>query len=267
MGLGLRNFFRAGTAVASLGLVCVLTSTTPSLAQDASAEANNPLASATALNFQNQYVGDLTGLGRDANALFIRFALPSEIGSTTWITRFTLPIVSVPTPVDETTTALGDLNIFSAYLFDTGNPAVSFGIGPQLTAPTATEDETGSGKWSLGLANVLFNATSPRFQWGYLLTWQKSVGGNEDRPDVNAAAFQPFGYYQMGEGWYLRSSAPWTYDLETDQYAIPVGLGLGRVVKQAKSVVNFFAEPQYTVASEGDGQPEWGVFAGLNFQF
>jgi hypothetical protein len=32
----------------------------------------------------------------------------------------------------------------------------SFGIGPQLTAPTATKDVVGSEKWSAGLVNVLF---------------------------------------------------------------------------------------------------------------
>lgn len=246
---------------------CLAASTGMSQAQDAAANANNPLASSTALNFQNQYVGDLTGLDRDANAFFLRYAQPVELGSTSWITRFTLPVVTAPQADGGTRTGLGDLNIFAAYLFDTGNPSVSFGIGPQVTAPTATSDSTGSGKWSLGLANVLFNANSPKFQWGYLLTWQASVAGDDDRDDVNIAAFQPFGYYQLGSGWYLRSSGIWTYDLESDDYAIPLGLGLGRVVPMDRTVVNAFVEPQYTVASEGDGEPEWGIFAGLNFQF
>lgn len=43
-------------------------------------------------------------------------------------------------------TGLGDLNVFAARLFDTGDPAISFGVGPQITVPTATEDEVGSEK-------------------------------------------------------------------------------------------------------------------------
>ena len=63
---------------------------------------------------------------------------------------------------------LGDFNAFAAYLIDTGDPEVSFGFGPQLTAPSATDDALGSGKWSAGFANVLFNAKSKKFQYGYL---------------------------------------------------------------------------------------------------
>jgi hypothetical protein len=58
--------------------------------------------------------------------------------------------------------------------------------------PTATDDALGSEKWSAGLANVLFNAKSPKYQFGYLLTWQHSFAGESDRADVNIGAFQPF---------------------------------------------------------------------------
>jgi len=94
-------------------------------------------------------------------------------------------------------------------LIDTGNPAVSFGFGPQITAPTASKDELGSGKWSAGFANVLFNASSPRFQYGYLLTWQESFAGDNDREFVNILAFQPFAFYQLGGGTYLRAAPIW----------------------------------------------------------
>jgi hypothetical protein len=84
--------------------------------------------------------------------------------------RASLPINSFPVgAAGDTETGVGDLNLFAAYLFDTGNPAVSFGIGPQLTAPTATKDELGSEKWSAGLVNVLFDGRSSKFQYGYLL--------------------------------------------------------------------------------------------------
>lgn len=179
----------------------------PALAQDdASAQANNPLANSTALNFQNLYSGELTGTEDDANQFFIRYAQPFSALGGKWLMRATLPVNSFPDVGGGTTTGIGDFNVFAAYLFDTGNPAVSFGFGPQLTAPTASDDAVGSGKWSIGFANVLFNGTNPKFQWGYLLTWQTSVAGDDDRADVNLGAFQPFGFYQLGEGWYLRSA-------------------------------------------------------------
>src|SRR5690606_27388180 len=120
-----------------------------------------------------------------------------DLGHSKWLLRASLPVNTFPTPPNgHKETGIGDLNVFAAYLLDVGNPAVSFGVGPQVTAPMAGKDELGSERWSGGLVNVLFNASSPVFQYGYLLSWQHSFAGNDNREDVNAAAFQPFAFYQ-----------------------------------------------------------------------
>ncbi len=234
----------------------------------AAAQANNPLANMTAFNIQNYYIGELTESDESANQAWLRFATPVSVADTNWIVRASLPINTFPTAPDgDKETGIGDFNIFGAYLIDIGNPAVSFGIGPQLTAPTASKDELGSGKWSAGLANVLFNASSAKFQYGYLLTWQASFAGESDRDDVNIAAFQPFAFYQLGGGTYLRSVPIWVYNFENDNYSVPLGLGVGQVIKKGKTVYNIFAEPQFSVADKGPGQPEWQIFLGFNMQF
>jgi hypothetical protein len=69
-----------------------------------------------------------------------------------------------------------------------------------------TDHELGSEKWSAGLVNVLFNGSSRRFQYGYLLSWQHSFAGDDDLADVNVAALQPFAFYQLGGGTYLRAA-------------------------------------------------------------
>ena len=234
----------------------------------ASAQANNPLANTTAFNIQDYYIGDLTESGDDANQLWFRFAKPITVSDTKWIMRASLPLNSFPTPPNgDQETGIGDFNIFAAYLIDTGNPAVSFGFGPQLTAPTATKDELGSEKWSAGFANVLFNASSPKFQYGYLLTWQASFAGEDDREDVNLAALQPFAFYQLGGGTYLRAAPIWAYNFENDAYSVPLGVGLGQVIKRGKTVFNVFVEPQFSIADDGPGQPDWQIFLGFNMQF
>jgi hypothetical protein len=48
---------------------------------------------------------------------------------------------------------------------------------------------------------------------------------------------------------------------------MPLGIGIGQVVKQGKTVYNFFVEPQFSVADRGPGQPEWQIFFALNMQF
>ena len=133
-------------------------------AQDSTAaQANNPLANTTAFNLQNYYIGELTEPDRSANQFWLRYARPFKLGETNWLMRASLPVNSYPVgPSNRRENGLGDLNLFAAYLIDVGNPAVSFGIGPQTTLPTATEDGLGSDKYTLGLVNVLFDA-SPTF--------------------------------------------------------------------------------------------------------
>ena len=234
----------------------------------AAAQANNPLANMTAFNIQDYYIGELTESDDSANQLWLRYAQPFSVAKTNWLLRASLPVNTYPTPPDGgKDTGLGDFNVFAAYLIDTGNPALSFGIGPQLTMPTATDDDLGSEKWSAGFANVLFSAKSPKIQYGYLLTWQASFAGDDDRADVNVAALQPFVFYQLGGGTYLRSAPIWVYNLENDDYSVPLGLGIGQVIKKGKTVFNLFVEPQVSVLDEGAGQPEWQIFTGFNMQF
>lgn len=230
------------------------------------AQANNPLANMTALNIQNYYIGRQTESGEDANQFWLRYAQPFSLGRTNWLMRASLPVNTLPVDSHHQT-GVGDLNIFTAYLFDTGNPAVSFGFGPQTTAPTATKKAVGSEKWSAGLVNVLFDASSAKFQYGYLLSWQSSFAGSSRREGADIVALQPFAMYQIGGGNYLRAAPIWSYNFKNDGYSLPLGIGVGRVFKREKTVYNLFVEPQFAAASDGPGQPDWQIYMGLNMQF
>jgi hypothetical protein len=231
---------RLGAAIA-LAAIMSGSATGAKQAGDAAAQANNPLANMTALNFQDYYIGRITDTDADGNQFWVRFAKPFAVAGTNWLMRASLPVNSFPVATSgDLATGIGDLNVFAAYLFDTGTPAVSFGFGPQITAPTAPDERLGSEKWSAGFANVLFDGRSKRFQYGYLLTWQASFAGSDDRADVNTGAFQPFAFYQLGKGLYLRSAPIWVYNFENDAYSVPLGLGIGQVIKRGKTVFNVF---------------------------
>jgi hypothetical protein len=230
----------------------------------AAAQANNPLANFTAFNLHNYYIPELSGpVEETANSFILRYAKP--LGK--WLMRASLPFNRTPTGISTSESGLGDLDVFFAYLFDTGNPARSFGVGPQIVLPTATEDATGAGKYQAGLAAVYFDATSAKFQWGGLLTYRTDVGGDSDRADTSVFAAQPFYFIQMGGGYYLRGAPIWVFDLENDTYHVPMGLGLGRVFRSGSTMVNAFIEPQFTVLHKGDGQPLFQLFVGFNMQF
>ena len=238
---------------------------------DAVAQANNPLANMKAFNMHNYYAGDLTGLDNASmNQLWFRYAQPIRIGKGDWLIRASLPVTTLKYDsalgsVSET--GLGDFNIFAAYLFKMKNPALSFGVGPLSTMPTATKNSLGWEKWTLGFANVLFDGRKKEYQWGYLLTWQMDIAGDSNRDDVNLAGFQPFFMYQLGKGHYLRTAGIWAFNLDANAYTIPVGIGYGKVIKKDNMVYNMFVEPQVSVFDEGGGWPEWQIFIGLNLQF
>ena len=228
------------------------------------AQANNPLADIRAFNVQNYYIPELSGgVDSTANNFVLRYAQP--FGN--WLMRASLPFLRVPTGPDATESGVGDLDVFFAYLFDTGNPARSFGVGPQLVFDTASEDATGSGQTQAGLAAVYFDASSRFVQWGGLLTYRTDVGGSSNRPDTSVLAAQPFFFFQLGKGNYIRTSPIWVFDLENDTYHVPFGLGFGRVVPTEKIVFNFFVEPQFTILSKGAGQPEFQLYMAINMQF
>jgi len=234
------------------------------------AQANNPLANSIALNFQNNYVPKLTNAPYEAylNTTWIRYAQPFVKGKL--LLRVSVPFSTVAVPnvatgIVNTENGLGDMNAFLSYNF-VSKPTATMGVGPMVTAPTAAENLLGSGKWQGGLAFVAFIAKSPVFQFGGLATWQASFAGDKNRPSTNFAAIQPFYFWQLGKGTYLRGAPTWVFNFKDDSYSIPLGLGIGQVLKMEKTVFNLFVEPQYTMLHKGT-QPQFQVFMGINLQF
>jgi hypothetical protein len=225
--------------------------------------ANNPLTPMLGVNFQDYYTPSYYDLpNSDSNTGLLRGIMPHKLFGLPQILRATLPIATSPSP--NSTTGLGDLNVFDVALFKAG--PVELGVGPQLTLPTATDDALGTGKWQAGAAVL---GISPQ-SWGLvggLVTWQHSFAGDDDRPVQNTLQTQPFLIYNLPDGFYTRSTAIWNFNLQTGDYYIPVGVGAGKVWKLNNGMTfNLFVEPQYTVFHDGVA-PHWQVFMGLNIQF
>lgn len=152
----------------------------PSYAQettkrDNSAQANNPLANITALNFHNYYIPKLNDAPEGAylNNAWIRFARPFADGKL--LLRVSVPFNASGFPDNSglviSTSGLGDINAFLSYNF-ISKPTATVGIGPLIAAPSTSQQTLGTGKWQGGLASVAFIARSPVFQFGGLITWQ-----------------------------------------------------------------------------------------------
>lgn len=226
-------------------------------------QANNPLANIKTFNIHNYYTNQLYGNEESMNSMWFRYAQP--IGRV--LLRASLPVNTLPMADGKYKSGLGDLNVLAAYLFTKPTSVNQIGIGPIVTAPTATSKMTGSGKWQAGAALAGYFAGSNTLQLGFLGTWQHSFAGDDERADTHLLTLQPFVMWQLGKGLYMRSTGIATLDLENDNYCVPLGLGIGKILKMNKTVFNLFVEPQFTVWHKGNNIPKTQVFIGINTQF
>ena len=134
------------------------------------------------------------------------------------------------------------------------------------TAPTASNDALGHGKHEIGVAALAVWGKGIILVGG-LVNYQIGVGGDINEPRTQFIAAQPFVFWQLGKGYYLRSAPIWFFDIEQPTYNVPFGLSAGKVIPTDKIVFNLFIEPQFAMALRGIGQPAVQIFAGINMQF
>lgn len=227
-------------------------------------DANNPLTPKITVNLQDYYTSSFYGpLDSDANSLLLRGLIPMKLGGLPQLLRFTLPYSDIPTP-DGHEYGLGDLTLFDLFVLPT--KPVMLALGPLFVAPTATDRATGAGRWQAGAAGA---AVLPE-TWGLvggLVTYQHSFADSFGREPASLLTVQPIVFYNLPQGFYLRSSAIWNFDFQNNLGYVPVGFGAGKVIQMDKVTVNVFVEPQYTVYKYGEQVPHWQIFAGLNLQF
>ena len=231
------------------------------------AKANNPLADLMAFNVQYYFRPSLNEIeGGQAHTTWFRFAMPT--GKILWRVSAPLETRHINNQdVNFSKSGIGDIDIFAAYLA-VSKPNLTFGVGPSASFNTASDDALGSGKNTVGLAAVVFAAPNPQIQVGGLVIWRTDVGGDDNRSDVNLLAIQPFYFWQLGKGLYFRGAPIIPFDLENGgNYHVPLGLGIGKVVKINGTVFNFFIEPQPSILVEGAGQPVFQIYGALNMQF
>jgi hypothetical protein len=120
---------------------------------DLAKQAQNPIANLISLPLQNN---TNFGIGPDdetQNILNIQPVWPFSINDN-WnlITRTILPVISQPdfyTGGEGRINGLGDIT-FSAFFSPKDSPKLTWGVGPILLFPTATDDALGSDKWGAG---------------------------------------------------------------------------------------------------------------------
>ncbi len=211
---------------------------------------NDPLTPLGAVQVQNYFQPFLNGrIGTGADQLNVRGVLPHDAFGLPQFARVTLPVVASAWGPNGSTTGLGDITLFDLFVHMIDK--VRVGAGPLAVAPTATSPALGAAKWQVGGQGIV----SARHAWGLtagFFSYQQSF----DR-QAQTIQLQPLLFYNLADGYYLRSSGIVSFDLA---HRRTIALPQSRIL-------NFFVEPQYAAIRNGEGVPTFQVYAGINVQF
>jgi hypothetical protein len=264
----------AGTSVA--------THETPAAAANAEElrkAAQNPIASLISVPIQPTWNFGIGSSERVQNIWLVQPVIPVSV-SKDWnlIIRWITPILYQPVPVPQPpgppnqqtgVFGLGDMN--PSFFFSPKKGKVTWGVGPTLVLPTATNTTyLGQGKLSMG-PSVVALVQPAHFTIGFLANNYWSVAGHSDldKPAVNQFLLQYFINYNLKKGWYLLSAPIITADWrETNggRWVIPFGGGVGRIMRLGFQPVNLQAQ-LYGNAVHPPGASPWALKLQLAFLF
>jgi hypothetical protein len=272
----LRNLFVVASA---LWVSCVVLAEEES-GGDLRAATQNPISSMYSLPFK--FTFDNGAANGDASFLNIQPVLPATVGDWNLVSRLIVPLADAPGGIpglpdnpgvgDPTesgrTSGLGDINysLFFNPLETKGS--LIWGLGGSITAPTASDDRLGSGRWSAGPTAV--GLVQPGWgTYGMLLRHLWSFAGDDDRGDVSQSLIEPFVNYNLDQGWYLISDSVITYDWKIksgDKMTLPLGGGFGKIFKVGNQPMNARVEAYGNVVRP-DGAPHWTIGGTIQFLF
>ena len=233
--------------------------------------AQNPIASLISVPLQNNTGFGVGPYDRNQNVLNIQPVIPVRI-SENWnlISRIIQPIVWQPNafePNGQGWFGLGDMN--PTFFFSPAKPGkLIWGAGPAFVLPTATADQLGQGKFSMGPGIVLLT-TPGHWVIGMLVNNVWSVAGESNRPDVNQMLLQYFINYNLKKGWYVTTSPINTADWEAssgNRWVVPLGGGVGRIMRLGPQPVNISVQ-FYGNAIHPAGASPWGMRMQIQFLY
>lgn len=233
-------------------------------------KAQNPIANMSSLPLQNNSNLNIGPEDQTQNILNVQPVYPFSLNDDfTVITRTIIPVVSNPSiltgPDEGRVNGIGD-TLFTAFI-SPKDSEITWGVGPAILLPTATDDALGQDTWAAGLSAVVL--TMPG-HWviGSLVSNIWSVGGGD--ADINLFTWQYFVNYNFDAGWYVTTAPIITANWEADsdhRWTVPVGGGFGRIFRIGNQPINAQLSLYNNVVTPDDYGPEWQVRAQIQFMF
>ena len=228
----------------------------------------NPIASLISVPFQLNYDGNYGPQDGDRTYLNIQPVIPIDLGER-WnlISRTILPVVWQDDVVpDSDAFGLGDTVQSLFFSPKQSSNGITWGVGPVLLFPTATDDQLGGDKWGIGPTGVVLKQEGP-WTYGGLVNHVWSFAGEGGRRDVNATFLQPFLNYTTANATTIFLNTETTYDWDADQFSVPINLGVNQLIDVKGQKMQIGAGLRYWVDSADDGPEGFGARVNLTFLF
>jgi len=231
----------------------------------------NPLANIKALMTDNAIGFDSGTTGDTSFAFQLQpvYAVDMPDRGFTLIPRASIPILGLepgtdtprtgqPTPGTGSTWGLGD-SIVQAFYAPYTESTLKWGIGPQVSIPTATDSALEGPGWGAGVAGVLTGEFTPELTFAGLIANHWGDNGN-----FNTMTIQPMLYYNMpgrpGESLSYNAviSADWEAS-SSNRWTVPLGLSYSKTIDLGGGHgLDFGGGPYYNVVRP-DGAARWQI--------
>ena len=229
-------------------------------------EAQNPLANMISIPFQNNTTYRIGDNNSTQNILNFQPVVPLSFEKFRLYTRFVIPFISDPDlGSGDNNTGLGDMNL-TAFFSPNNESSVTWGFGPVLQFPTATDSKLGSQEFGIGPAFVI-TATDEKWVYGLLVN---NIWTLDDLRTEKKMLLQPFINYYLPRAWYLVSSPIWQanwHASDGNKWLMPLGAGLGKVFIIGKMPINVNVHAYYNVQMQDPNWGRWQSRFQLQFMF
>ena len=161
---------------------------------------------------------------------------------------------------------LGD-SIFQFFFAPHSEHSWKWGIGPQFSAATHTDEALKGPDWGAGFSAVVTGNITEQLSFSGIIGNQWSFDG-----DFNVASIQPTFFYNLESlpgtyvGYNATISADWNAD-SSNQWTVPLGITVGKTFSVGEGhAFDVSAGPYYNV-ERPDGAADWMLRFGVSWLF
>ena len=264
-----------------------LTISAAAFAQDESnlaKQSQNPIANLISIPVENWFYFNIGPENSTAYSLMAKPVYPMSLKNVNLINRLIVPVIYLEGQdftVETDDVGLGDStftvsiddefglgNIQYQAFFTPAQPGkVLWGAGPVVEFPTHTSETLGSDNWSAGPAFVVLTMPG-KWVLGALAQHIWNFAGPSEESYISKSTFQYFINYNIANGWYLTTTptmtANWAAESSKDIWTVPVGGGIGRLMKVGKLPIDFKLQAYYNVEKPKHGA-EWSTMFAFKF--